>query len=719
MTRLTEFVLRHRMLVALVWVALAAAGAATISTTIDRFSQSFAAPDSASGRAAAEVTARYHIDGAAAPDVLVATLPPGQTIQSPGAREQLAPVFAAARTVGALSVDWPTTGDPGLATADGRTVYGIVYLPPGGVFDTTLTGRLSSAAQSAAPPGVAVTVTGLEPLQNAGGDGGKGVGLLAETIIGAVGALIVLAFVFASFVAITPLIVAAVSILSTFLLVLGLTAVTEVNFIAQFIIGLIGLGVAIDYSLVVVTRWREERARGVDNRAAVRTAMAHAGRAVVFSGITVAIGLLALIALPVPAMRSFGYAGALIPLVSVAVSTTLLPVLLDTIGPRLDWPRLRKEDRASRAWTGWARAVVRYRWITAVVGMAALLALAAPALGIQLGEARSVALSQPGPARTALDTLTAGGVPTGVLTPIVVLADPAQADQIAAEFRALPGMHTVVTTPGDGAALITVLARDEAGDDAGKATVTRVRKAVATNPTVRAVAGEGAGQLDFRDMVYGRFPLMLALVCLATFLLLARAFRSLLLPAKAVILNVVSLGAAYGVLVLVWQDGHGSQLLWNTASTGAIAIWIPLIVFAFLFGLSMDYEVFLLARMREAYDAGERTNAAVVTGLSRTGRLVTCAALILVLAFVSMSTAPATDVRVLATGLGAGILVDATLVRSLLVPTLVSLFGRANWWLPSWAARLLRVAPSTGMAGTPSVAEVPAQPVAAPPTVNA
>jgi RND superfamily putative drug exporter len=224
--------------------------------------------------------------------------------------------------------------------------------------------------------------------------------------------------------------------------------------------------------------------------------------------------------------------------------------------------------------------------------------------------------------------------------------------------------------------------------------VQRIRDAVARDPGVLGVGGDGAGQLDFRHAVYGRFPYMLGIVCLVTFLLLARAFRSLVLPAKAVLLNVVSLGAAYGVLVLVWQNGYGSEALWNTPSTGAIAIWIPLIVFAFLFGLSMDYEVFLLARMREAYDAGADTDGAVVTGLSRTGRLVTCAALILVLAFLSLSTAPATDVRVLATGLGAGILVDATVVRCLLVPSLVSLFGRWNWWLPAWAARVLRVPPS-------------------------
>jgi RND superfamily putative drug exporter len=395
-----------------------------------------------------------------------------------------------------------------------------------------------------------------------------------------------------------------------------------------------------------------------------------------------------------PAMRSFGYAGALIPLVSVAVAVTLLPVLLDLVGPRLDRPRLRDDRSASRAWRGWARGVVRWRWVAAIAGLAALLALAAPMLHLQLGEARTAALAQAGPARDGLDALTGGGVPSGVLTPAEVLVRDGSGPAVARRLAGVPGVVSAVA-PADqraaGTAVVVVLPRDEAGSDAGQATIARVRQAVAGDPDVIGVAGSGAGQIDFRHAVYDRFPVMLAVVCLLTFLLLARAFRSLVLPAKAVVLNLVSLGAAYGVLVFVWQDGHGSKAIWGIASAGAIAIWIPLMVFAFLFGLSMDYEVFLLARMREAYDDGEPTDAAVVTGLSRTGRLVTCAALILVLAFLSMSTAPATDVRVLATGLGAGILVDATVVRCLLVPTLVSLFGRWNWWLPGWAARVLRV----------------------------
>jgi putative drug exporter of the RND superfamily len=688
MPRLTSFVLRHRLLVVVFWVVLAGLGGATVSTTTDRLTQSFAGSDSPAERTARRMAEVYHTDDNAEPNVVVLTLPAGQTVDA-----RVGETFAVARQLGARVVDYSTTGDRAFVTDDGRGTYALVFLPPGAQFTPEFAGRLTEAVRGAAPPGATVQVTGLGPLQEAA-DGSEGTGLLAETIIGAVGALLVMAFVFASLVAVLPLVMAGVAILTTFLLVLGLTAVTDVNFVAQFLVGLIGLGVAIDYALLVVTRWREERTRQPDNRAAVEAAMRHAGRAVVFSGLTVTIGLLALVVLPVPAMRGFAYAGALVPLVSVAVAVTLLPVLLDVVGPRLDWPRLRTERSASRGWTAWARGVVRWRWVAAAAGLAALLALAAPMLHLQLGDARTAALGQPGPARTGLDSLIAGGIPSGVLTPAEVLVRDGAGPAVAANLARLPGVVTAVA-PDDqragGLAVVVVLPAAEAGSDAGQVTIGRIRDAVAGEPDVLGVAGTGAAQVDFENAVYGRFPVMLVVVCLLTFLLLARAFRSLVLPLKAVLLNVVSLGAAYGILVVVWQDGHGSEEIWDTASTGAIPVWIPLVVFAFLFGLSMDYEVFLLARMREAYDDGEDTDRAVVTGLSRTGRLVTCAALILVLAFLSMSTAPETDVRVLATGLGAGILVDATVVRCLLVPTLVSLFGRWNWWLPGFAARLLRV----------------------------
>jgi RND superfamily putative drug exporter len=187
---------------------------------------------------------------------------------------------------------------------------------------------------------------------------------------------------------------------------------------------------------------------------------------------------------------------------------------------------------------------------------------------------------------------------------------------------------------------------------------------------------------------------MVVLIALLTYILLARAFRSLVLPLKAILLNVLSVGAAWGVLVLVWQEGHGSKAIWGIPATGSITSWIPVMVFAFLFGLSMDYEVFILARMREEYDDAGDTNVAVVRGLARTGRLVTSAALILFLAFVSLGSGPETDIKVIATGLAAGILLDATVVRAMLAPSLVSLLGRWSWWLPQSAARLLRVQPS-------------------------
>jgi RND superfamily putative drug exporter len=207
------------------------------------------------------------------------------------------------------------------------------------------------------------------------------------------------------------------------------------------------------------------------------------------------------------------------------------------------------------------------------------------------------------------------------------------------------------------------------------------------------VGGIVAQNSDFISAVYGSFPLMIGLLAVLTFGLLARAFRSLLLPAKAVVLNVISVTAAWGVLTLVWQHGIGSDALWGVPATSSIPSWLPVIVFAFLFGLSMDYEVFILARMREEYDATGSTEAAVVRGLGRTGRLVTSAALILFLGFVAMSTAPSTSVKMIATGLGAGILLDATVVRALLVPAVVALFGRWNWWLPRPVARVLRATP--------------------------
>jgi RND superfamily putative drug exporter len=285
-----------------------------------------------------------------------------------------------------------------------------------------------------------------------------------------------------------------------------------------------------------------------------------------------------------------------------------------------------------------------------------------------------------------------------VITPaeVLVSAAPGAPATVAARAARVPGVYGAVApaTPDyrrDGTAIVSVLPTTESSGPAGQATITRLENALIGQPHVVGVGGDGASLIDFDNAVYGDFPLMLAVIGIATFLLLTRAFRSVLLAAKAVVFNLLSLAAAYGVLTWVWQQGHGSNAIWGIPATGAITMWVPLMVFAFLFGLSMDYEVFILTRIREDYDRTGDARHAVTQGLGRTGRLVTGAAAILMFSFLSMSTGPETDLKILATGLGAGILIDALVIRCLLVPAMVALFGRANWWLPGWIARVLRI----------------------------
>ena len=699
MPALTRFVLRHKALVTLFWVVVAAVGVMTISGTTHRMTNDFSMPGQAF-KVDNQIVSQYGNGGSQAPYVPVITVPAGQKVTDPAVAAATGRAFGAlARAIpGVRIADYATTHNPAFVTRDGRSTFALVYTAPvSGFGGVGLGPAVDRAVTAAAPAGWHVGVTGSQLLADGQPSSSKGTGLMTEAMIGSVGALVILALVFASFLALLPLLIGGISVLATFLVVGGLTEVTGVSQIVEFLIALIGLGVAIDYSLLVVSRWREERAAGRDNAAAVTEAMNHAGRAVVFSGLTVAIGLLSMIVLPVPMLRSVGYGGVLVPLVSVVVSVTLLPVILATVGPRLDWPRLRTERRASRVFSAWARGVYRHRWLAALAGLGILAALMLPALSLHLGEPGSSAQATSGPAHDALVTLTDGGIPSGVLTPAEVLvSSPGATPTVAAQAARVTGVYAAVA-PGTpdyqrgGTAIVTVIPVAESSVPAGQTTVAGLEQSLLGRPHVIGIGGDGAALIDFDHAVYGDFPLMLAIISVATFLLLTRAFRSVLLAAKAVVFNLISLTAAYGVLTWVWQDGHGSGALWGIPATGAITMWVPLMVFAFLFGLSMDYEVFILTRIREAYDRSGDARHAVVEGLGRTGRLVTSAAAILMLSFLSMSTGPQTDLKILATGLGAGILIDAVVVRCLLVPALVALFGRANWWLPSWLARVLRI----------------------------
>jgi putative drug exporter of the RND superfamily len=702
MTRVTEWVLAHKRLVVGFWFLVTVAAFAAIGRAGDALSEEF---NTVPGREAfetnREIGAIYGNGGDVAPIVPVVTLPEGTTVDSPGVNEELE--AALARVEAALPdarlASYASTGDRAFVSEDGRTTFALVYIPARGGLEPGQreAQQAQSALDGATVRGQPVRVTGFEALraEPAGEDAGGSVTVLVEVLVAGAGALVILAFVFASFMAIVPLLMAAIAISTTFLLVWPLAEVTDVSIAAQFLIALLGLGIAIDYALLVVMRWREEHRRGgVSNEVAVRNAMKRAGSAVVFSGTTLAIALLVLLALPVPFLRTFGIAGLLIALVSVAVATTLLPVVLATVGPRLDWPRGRREDRASRAWTAWARTVVRRRWFAATTSVAVLVVLAGAAFSMQLGIPRAESLSKSGAARAAFESLEDSGIGPGPLAPFEALVRAEDPDAVAETLAGVEGVQDAAAPPDwrrNGTSLVTVIPTEDGYSRGGRATLVRIRAAAQELPGAVTIGSQAASSSDFVDAVYGNFPLMVALIAGLTFLLLARAFRSLILPLEAVLLNLLSVAAAWGVMVLVWQNGLGSEVIWGIEATGSIDPEAPIGIFAFLFGLSMDYQVFIISRMREAYDRTGSTQTAVVEGIGRTGRLVTSAALILGLAFVALSASPGTELKVFATAIAAGILLDATIVRGMLVPAVVAIIGRWNWWLPHRPARVLRV----------------------------
>jgi RND superfamily putative drug exporter len=704
MVRLAEFVLHHRKRVMLFWLVMFLVGGFAASKVPDRLTVDFSLPGQPGYETEKQLLATFGNGGSNPPTIAVVTVPKGTTVDDQ--LSKITPVFdqVQAALPGTRMVDYAKTHNKAFVTDDGRTTYALVYPKPFQSFsdvgpEVAMKPILAKASTST---GFDFGVTGYNLLAAGDSSSSTGPSLLFETMLGGLGALAVLCFLFASFLAFVPLMIAAVSILTTFVIVLLGTYVTDVSFVVQFLIALVGLGVAVDYSLLVVNRWREERAHGHDNHDAVVIAMKYAGHAVLASAGTVAISLCALLVIPVPLLRSMGLGGMLIPLVSTLVVLTLLPALLGGIGPRIDWPRIRHEDKPSRAWTWWAKLVVRRRWLAAGTALVILGLLIAPIFGIKIGQAQTSSLASSGPAYEHLKTLRDGGVPAGIVSPMEVLItgkDPSgSADRAIIAAGKADGV-AFAFSPDDpqwrqhGAAVVAVIPHDETVDSTKAHVVDQVKESLTGIPGVVGIAGVGPTVLDYINAVYKNFPYSLGLIALVTFLLLVRTFRSIVLPVKAVLLNVISVSATFGATVLFWQEGHGSDAVFGIQPTGAVTFWLPVLIFAFLFGLSMDYEVFILARMREEYDKSGDTDTAVVAGLGRTGRLVTGAALILFMAFIALAGSPGTDIKVFATALGIGILIDATIVRALLVPALVSIFGRWNWYLPSWAARTMRVDP--------------------------
>ncbi|MCC6223644.1 MAG: MMPL family transporter [Thermoleophilia bacterium] len=531
-------------------------------------------------------------------------------------------------------------------------------------------------------------------------------------------ALAILVLVFGTLSFLVPFLFAFAAIPATMGVVWVFAHVLEMESTVQNLVTLIGLGIAVDYSLLVIHRFREElRAGGTRADAVVRT-METAGRAVVFSGAAVAIGLALLLALPVPVMRGYGLAGLVIPLVSMVAALTLLPALLYSVASRLDRVRLlprrfsgRGEDIEATFWMRLARSVMRHPRLVAAGSAALLVALAMPALGLQLTPGSNAGLPQELESARGLNVL-ADALGEGRLAPSDLVVDAGRAGAAGSEpvgaalARLVAALETDPEVAEVGAARtdptgryvnFEVAGRTEYGSAASQDFVDRVRGELVPGAGFPAsarvyVGGGPAGGVDFLDRTYGAFPWLVAAVLVLTFLVLMRAFRSVLLPLKAILLNLLSIGAAYGLLVVAFKWGVGEPL--GLLQSDQVEGWIPVFLFAMLFGLSMDYEVFLVSRMREEWDASHDNERAVAVGLARTGRLVTAAGAIMVAAFAGFVAGSFLGLQQFGLGLAAAILIDVTIVRALLLPSVMKLAGRWNWWMPAGLARVVRVAPS-------------------------
>ena len=530
--------------------------------------------------------------------------------------------------------------------------------------------------------------------------------------LGFLGAAIVLLIAFGSVVAAgLPLVIALVGLgISSGGLIVLLANVIDVPDWTTAVSGLIGIGVGVDYALLVLTRFRAALSDGKDRHDAVVEAVTTAGRSVIIAGATVVIAVLGLCLTGLPYMYGVAISASLAVLVVMFAAVTLLPALLSYLGPNVDRLRIpflgqrvkEKENGGGESPAArWSHAVQRRPWAAAIVATAILLALAAPALGMRLGFPDAGNDPPETMTRQAYDLNTEGFGP-GTNGPLVIAAElpgpeakPA-VDSFAERLRSDPEVAFVpaprVNAEGD-AALVTVIPKGSPQDAETEELVNRLREDVipeelADNGITAQVGGVTAALEDQSTYITDRMPLFIAGVVGLSFLLLLVAFRSPLISLKAAVMNLLSVGAAYGVMTLVAKGGAVGELV-GIDHEVPIAPFLPVMMFAILFGLSMDYEVFLVSRIREEYLKDGDTRRAVADGLAKTARVITAAAAIMVVVFLAFLAAPDVFLKLFGIGLASAIFLDATLVRMVLVPAVMQLLGSRNWWIPNWLERIL------------------------------
>jgi putative drug exporter of the RND superfamily len=673
------------------WALVAALVLALAGTFGGSFTDQFVAAGSESEEAMELLEKRFP-EAAGGTAMAVFAAPEGQRLE----RHRPAVDAAVARIAELQHV--ATVVDPftaGTVSPDGRIGYAqITFDVPAMDVGPAALNAIGEAMQPAREAGLVAELGGDAAFVNAEADtsAAEGVGLLAALIVLIVALGAILA-------ALVPIVLALVAVAAGVGIMVLLAAATEVSTGALTIGAMVGLGVGIDYALFIMARYREHRAAGQDNRTALSNAMGSSGTAVLFAGGTVVVAMAALAVTGIGFLISVGIATSLVVLFAVAAALTLLPALLSLLGDRVDAGRLGRRRRAAKraedtAWWRFAHRVSGRPWPYLIIAAIVLLALAAPALRMETGFPDAGDDSTSKSHRRAYDLLAEGFGP-GINAPLLIVADlrgsgvdltgvPALSERIAAD----PGIASVGEpwlSPARDTVVLPAVPTTAPADAATSETVRRVRELVPANV---AVSGLTAMTGDLTDQLADTLPLFIGAILVASFLLLMLVFRSIAVPLKAVVMNLLSIGGAYGVVVAVFQWGWLGDLF-NLDRTYLIISPLPIMFFAVLFGLSMDYEVFLLSRVREEYQATGDNAESVARGMAGTGRVVTSAALIMTVVFLGFVADPSPLARMFGLGLAAAVVIDATIVRMVLVPATMALLGRANWWLPQWLDRRL------------------------------
>jgi RND superfamily putative drug exporter len=730
--RLGRRAVRHRWWFISVWAVAAIAILALAGATDGQFSDNFRIPD-AQSQTALDLLERDFPRAAGDNALVVFETPEG--IRNTSVQSAIAPAVTALGKLPHVTSVTNPYGPTGSAFISKNGDIAIVTVQ----FDVKAQGlpkdlfpQFEAATAAATKAGIKVAYGGavIDYIHQPPSGNADLIGLLA--------AVIILLFAFGSVVAMgLPILTAIFGLVVGISIVHVIASMTEIGTVAPVLATMIGLGVGIDYSLFIVTRYRENLATGLDVEAAVGRSVATAGSAVLFAGTTVVIAICGLVVSGIPYVARLGYMSGIVVAVMMLAALTLLPAIIGVVGRAIDrWkvPSLMHHpDRAvaqgrdpeppsGTVWERWANLVARHAWPFAIFAVAILLVIAWPVLSMRLGESDDGNLPTSTTQRQAYDLIATGFGPgtNGPLLVVVQLPSPgddAVLSGITTALQKTPGVKAVLpaqTSPNGAVAQIAVLpttAPDSAQTNDLVATLrdSVLPAAVGTSGARAYVGGVTAAYIDIGDRVSSRLPYFIGAVVLLSFILLMLVFHSVLVPLTAAIMNLLSVAAAYGATVAVFQWGWAKGLV-GLQSTVPIVPFVPMMMFAVLFGLSMDYQVFLLTRVREEYVRTGDTRQGVVRGLARTARVITSAALIMIFVFGAFVLNPTPEVKMFGLGLAFAVLVDATIVRMLLVPSIMEILGDANWWFPKWLGFL----PRLDIEGTTPDAAAPAPDVRVP-----